>query len=238
MNTPLLSGLSYHGINLSLASLKTKDNLGIGEFFDLIPLIDWCGEIGFQVIQLLPLNDSSFDPSPYNAMSSCAINPIYLSLRKLHFLSDDIHHPFGQFQPFIDSKKIAYQQILTEKTNFLYRYYERFFSRYQQQVNYQEFIEKNDWLYLYSVFKVLKDTFHYQPWEDWPKEIQQPTPSHITKLYHEHKKMCDFYIFLQFLSFGQLKEVHHYASKKRIFLKGDLPILLSPESVDVWYKPH
>ena len=39
-----------HGINIPLASLKTAQSSGIGEFADLILLIDWCHDVGFEVI--------------------------------------------------------------------------------------------------------------------------------------------------------------------------------------------
>ena len=80
---------AHHGINLPLASIHSKQSCGIGEFHDLIPLIDWCKKVGFDVIQLLPLNDSGSDPSPYNALSSCALHPIYLSLSDLPFVKED-----------------------------------------------------------------------------------------------------------------------------------------------------
>jgi len=69
-----------HGINIPLASIRTEKSSGIGEYLDLIPLIDWCAEIGLDIIQLLPLNDSGHDPSPYNAQSMYALHPIYLRL--------------------------------------------------------------------------------------------------------------------------------------------------------------
>ena len=83
-----LIGLSpHHGLNIPLFSLHSKKSSGIGEFLDLIPMIDWCKEIGFDLIQLLPLNDTGFESSPYNAFSSVALHPIYLSLWALPYLS-------------------------------------------------------------------------------------------------------------------------------------------------------
>ena len=73
----------HHGIIIPLFALHSKKSCGIGEFFDLIPLIDWCKSLKFDVIQLLPLNDSGNDQSPYNPISSCALDPIYLSLADL-----------------------------------------------------------------------------------------------------------------------------------------------------------
>ncbi len=77
---------THHGINFPLSSLHSKHSCGIGEFLDLIPIIDWCHRLKMDVIQLLPLNNVEGDPSPYNAFSSCALNSIYLSLHALPYL--------------------------------------------------------------------------------------------------------------------------------------------------------
>ena len=71
--------LPHHGINVPLLSIWTKSSSGHGDFLDLIPLIDWVSSTGFDIIQLLPLNDSGLDPSPYNPQSSLALNPVYLN---------------------------------------------------------------------------------------------------------------------------------------------------------------
>ena len=70
-------GIHHHkGINLPLSALHSHQSCGIGEFLDLIALIEWCSDLNIDTIQLLPLNDSGLYPSPYNALSSCALNPI------------------------------------------------------------------------------------------------------------------------------------------------------------------
>lgn len=38
---------------------------GMGEFTDLKMMVDWCVKSGLQIIQILPINDSGEDPSPY-----------------------------------------------------------------------------------------------------------------------------------------------------------------------------
>src|ERR1700730_16306272 len=78
----------HHGIALPLFSIRNPQSHGIGEFLDLIPLINWCKSIGFDVIQLLPLNDSGHDPSPYSAHSAMALHPIFLSVGALRFADE------------------------------------------------------------------------------------------------------------------------------------------------------
>src|SRR6186997_379179 len=42
--------------------------------------IDWSAEGGFKLVQLLPINETGGDNSPYNAISAVAIEPTTLEL--------------------------------------------------------------------------------------------------------------------------------------------------------------
>ena len=42
--------------------------------------IDWAAEIGFKLVQLLPINEMGGDHSPYNAISAVALEPTTLHL--------------------------------------------------------------------------------------------------------------------------------------------------------------
>src|SRR6266542_1860828 len=71
------------GVAVPLFSIYSADNQGIGSFDDIKILIDWCNEAGMTILQLLPLNEVGNDFSPYNSISSFAIDPMYLSVNKL-----------------------------------------------------------------------------------------------------------------------------------------------------------
>ncbi len=76
----------HHGFIVMLSSLHSEKSTGIGEFPDLIPMIIWAKKIGLDFIQLLPLNDTGEDPSPYNPVSTLALNPVFLGLSDLPYL--------------------------------------------------------------------------------------------------------------------------------------------------------
>ena len=80
--------MPHNGINVPVFSLKTETSSGIGDFLDLIPLIDWVSQIGFDVIQILPLNDTGLDTSPYNIQSAFALNPLFIKWPGLSLSND------------------------------------------------------------------------------------------------------------------------------------------------------
>src|SRR6266705_5936621 len=68
------------GVLAPLFALRGEVDLGIGDVAALREFIDWAAEIGFNLVQLLPINEIGADNSPYNAISAMAIEPTTLQL--------------------------------------------------------------------------------------------------------------------------------------------------------------
>src|ERR1700722_10542865 len=68
------------GVLAPLFGLRSENDLGIGDIAVLRQFIDWAAEIGFKLVQLLPINEMGGDNSPYNAISAIAIEPTTLHL--------------------------------------------------------------------------------------------------------------------------------------------------------------
>src|SRR6186713_3730379 len=68
------------GVLTPLFALRSEDDLGIGDLATLREFVDWTAEIGFKLVQLLPINETGGDNSPYNAISAMAIEPTTLHL--------------------------------------------------------------------------------------------------------------------------------------------------------------
>jgi 4-alpha-glucanotransferase len=206
----------HHGIDIPLFSIRTKNSGGIGEFNDLIPLIDWCAELGLDVIQLLPLNDAGTGHYPYGAISAFATDPIFIHVKneKLSELNS---------LPHVDYKQVSHHKYLAFQKMF-----QDDFAKTSQTSEYKKFVKENSfWLEDYSTFRALKDQYQQKQWEKWPESPSVNNPENVS-----------FYMFLQFLCYQQFQKVKIYASEKNILVKGDLPILISRDSADVWKHPH
>src|SRR5713226_2435755 len=68
------------GVLAPLFGLRGENDLGIGDVAVLREFIDWAANIGFKLVQLLPINETGGDHSPYNAISAIAIEPTTLHL--------------------------------------------------------------------------------------------------------------------------------------------------------------
>ncbi len=229
----------FHGIDLPLSALRTRKSSGIGEFHDLLPMIDWAKSCGLNILQLLPLNDSGSDPSPYNAVSSTALHPIYLSLHALPYIDTlpELRGRLSSFAVHNEAQRIPYIEILLHKLQWLREYFEAVGSRILETTECRNFVEKHTWVTPYALFKTLRKLFHHQSWLYWPEEIKRPTHAQYDDLLKTNEKEIAFQTFLQYLSFSQLKQIKTYAEKQGVLLFGDIPLLINSESADVWAFP-
>lgn len=226
----------HHGMALMLGSLRTKNSCGIGEYLDLLPLIDYCKTVGFDIIQLLPINDSGEDPSPYNAISSLALHPIYLSLHALPNLEkhQELSSKLKNFSYFNKTERIDYHGVLKAKSDFLKAYYEKEKHHFIKNPDFQAFVKRCDWISDYGLYKALRESMTFMTWREWPEALKNPTDQRRKELKDIHQDEIEYFAFLQYLCSLQMNEVKEYATKQKVFIKGDIPILISPDSADVW----
>src|SRR6478735_10289334 len=71
------------GLLAPLFALRSETDLGIGDVGALRDFIDWAADLGFRVVQLLPVNETGNDNSPYNAISSVALEPTTIEITPL-----------------------------------------------------------------------------------------------------------------------------------------------------------
>ena len=227
---------NHQGFNIPLFSIHSENSYGIGEFPDLIPLIDWTKSVGFDVIQLLPINDSGRDTSPYSAISAFALNPIYIGLNALPNLDKypQLQEELRLMPKMPRSHRIAYTHVRKAKDTFLRHYFQIAGHEITKSKAFQTFVSMSPWLTGYALYKILKDQFNWISWEDWPQEFKSPTESQLQKLAHDHSEEIEWHSFLQFLCDQQLGIASKHALSQQVFLKGDIPILINRDSCEVW----
>ncbi len=235
------------GVAIPVFSLRSEESFGTGDFYDLKKLVDWAKITGQHFIQILPINDtilyhSNYDSYPYNAVSVYALHPIYLRLEELGDLDDKETKSYFALKkkklnknPFSD-----YQNVLNEKWKYFLLIYNKNGKKLFATKEYQTFFEENkNWLIPYAVFSFLRDKNGTPNFSKW-KEFQTYNAEEVEKLADKNSKSFDeigLYYFLQFHLHKQLIEVRDYAHSKGIALKSDVPIGVSPRSVDAWVEP-
>ncbi len=228
----------HHGIVIMLSALHSKKSCGGGEFLDLLPLLKWAPRVGLNFIQLLPLNDTGFDNSPYNPLSTLALNPVYLSLYALDHLNADLKKMVLKYQSQKLTQKYNYQKMRLQKFAFLRTYFDTCFSKIKTSSAFKKFLEENAWVNDYGLYCALSDFYHSDQPEKWPRNIQKISLTQKNEQLKKHSLEISFYQMIQFLCFTQLKHVRSIAEKNNVRLMGDLPFLVSKTSCDAWSYPE
>jgi 4-alpha-glucanotransferase len=225
------------GILTGLFSVYSSNSLGIGEFPDLNFLVDFCAKTSNSIIQLLPMNETGPLFCPYDSISSFAIEPAYLSLAAISGADKPaIKTALTKLKKdFPCGKKHVDYAIKDAKLEILWKIFEK---SDLNDKNFKKFIEANDyWLTDFALYKTLKYLNAGKPWYEWEDKYKNRQAKALNEIKKTHKQAFLFYQWLQWQAFFQFKKAKSYAVSKKILLKGDLPVLVSRDSADVWANP-
>ena len=236
------------GVAIPVFSLRSEDGFGIGEFNDLKKMVDWAKKTGQRLIQTLPINDTilyhtNYDSYPYNAVSVYALHPIYLHLEALGKLKDNKLKAYFETQKQeLNAKTFSdYENVMNVKWEFIKAIFPQESPAIFASDDYKTFFEANkEWLVPYAAFSYLRDlnsTPEFGKWSSFSiynkSEIEEFSSTDTT-----HYQEIALYYFLQYHLHKQLMEVRNYACSNGIAFKGDIPIGVSPRSVDAWMEPE
>ena len=237
------SGRDWKGAGTAIPvfSLRTEDDFGVGEFYDLKKMVDWAAETGQSILQLLPINDTTMlhtweDSYPYNPNSTFALHPQFLHLPAAGVKVDE---EYKALQAELNAlEQIDYERVNNAKLDLLHKAFDKTFKKLSATKGYQAFVENNaHWLLPYAAFCVLRDingTPDFSQWKGYAKYNKKK----VAAFCEEHKAEIDFWCFVQYHLDLQLSEVCKYAHSKGVIFKGDLPIGISRTSVDAWLYPE
>lgn len=235
------TGLSKRaGAAFPLFSVYSKNSIGAGEIPDLKLVTDWCNRTGMSIIQLLPLNELGSDYAPYNAISTFAIEPMYISIKKLK--NADLK-PFRKEIRSLKKNfpaggaKVNYN-IKNEKLLLLNKIFSTV--NLNELNGFKSFKENNyRWLKYYCLFKIISGMNNGKNWAEWDLKYRYIASYTAEKILKENENEMNFYVWVQWQLYEQLISVKKYAKRKNILIMGDIPFLVSRNSADVWaYKNY
>ena len=235
------------GVALPVFAMRSRNGLGVGEFADLKLLTDWAVQADMQLIQILPINDTTathtwVDSYPYAAISVFALHPQFIHLEGIAALKDKkAAKELAQIKEELNAKDfVDYEAVMAAKWKFLRLLYQQEKKKFLADADYRAFLAgQADWLVPYAAFSALRDRFGTADFHQWPAEFQ--TPQNLAALTAETAPDYDDYglfFFVQYHLDKQLREAVAYARARGVVLKGDLPIGIYRHSVDAWTQPE
>lgn len=236
------------GVAIPVFSLRSEQSFGVGDFGDLKKMIDWAVLTGQKVVQILPINDTTIthtwtDSYPYNSISIYAFHPMHIDLNQLEALEDA-----GQRESFEQQRlklnalpQVDYEAVNQYKLKYLHLLFQQMGETLLESTGFRQFFKENKhWLVPYSVFCYLRDKYGTPVFRNWP-EHQVYHEEVISRMAEEDtacRPIARFNYFLQYVLHIQLRAASEYARSKGVLLKGDIPIGISPNSVEAWTEPH
>ena len=252
--SPQTDLIKRYGIVVPLFSLRSHESCGIGQFTDLIDLVNFVEKIGAAMIQILPVFDTE-GHDPFNQISSFAFNPIYINLSKISVngqplpksFIDDINSAKFELEKYT---RIKYKEVLQFKLHILHKIFDNIVmsdldSNLLNQTDYKAFIRNNgEWLIPYALYSYYAEKYGTYNFRRWPhhnecisREMISKEISQIEANENDKNKLIFIY-WVQFICDLQFKEVKKFAERKKIALEGILPIGISINSSECWFDPQ
>ncbi|MDR1058460.1 MAG: 4-alpha-glucanotransferase, partial [Treponema sp.] len=230
------------GTVVPVGALRGPRSIGVGEFPDLVDFGRLCVKMGIGLVQLLPVNDTGYQSSPYSALTAFGLNPLYLCI-------GDLAEAAG-FEPkleeigrrFNGEARFPYEALLRAKMGLLREIYaagEKEIARKAEPGSpLGDWIWANPWVKEYAVFRRLKEKKEEKSWREWDSH-QRVTPGDIETLWNDPRQRSGnlFWAWLQEALDRQFGRAAAGLSEMGIVLEGDLPILMNEDSCDVWAHP-
>lgn len=236
------------GVSVPVFSLRSENSFGVGEFNDLFDFIDWAKQTGLKMVQILPVNETIashnwLDSYPYKSISVMALHPIYLNLDNIGPLNDEsLMAEFVALQKSLNQKtEVDYPEVLRHKSRYYKLIFDQDGEKLFKSTDFKQFFKANkEWLVPYAAFVYLRDKYKSPDFRTWG-EYSTYNPAKIEKLCSAKsyaREDIAVHYFIQYHLDKQLKEATTYARNNGIILKGDIPIGISPNSVEAWTEPH
>jgi 4-alpha-glucanotransferase len=239
------------GVLAPLFALRREDDLGIGDVAALREFIDWAAAIGFKLVQLLPINETGGDNSPYNAISAMAIEPTTLHLAP-GSPKDLTREDFDAALADVDLAKLRrgsvnYRRVKELKRRLLEKAFSQFTAGADEDrlSAFQKFGEEEaSWLEDYALFRALmeenRDSEAWDKWQPnhrtiekarvWLRELPQDRQATFAA-------RQNFFRYVQWIAHEQWRDLKTHAEQRGVAVMGDIPFGVSYYSADVFARP-
>lgn len=243
------------GILAPLFALKGANDLGVGDVGALRELVDWSAANGFHLVQLLPVNETGNDHSPYNAISSVALDPLTIeitpdSLPDLSAAEIQAEKKRFFFRQMYEGP-VLYHLVKPLKRALMRKAFENFKQVLEDRaalrtVAFEKWCAAQaDWLPGFAMFRVLmSEHANSERWDRWPLE-HRTLDSALAWL---EKQKAAFQAdwqerirevsYVQWIAWTQWGEAKAYADSKGVALMGDVPFGVSLYSADYFCRPE
>jgi len=239
------------GLLAPVTALRSRNDLGVGDTEALVEFVVWAAAKGFGLVQILPINETGNDHSPYNIISSMAIDPLTISttpdwlpdLTRKDFDAICAKHEVATLKP----GPVKYAAVAALKRELLQAAFRQIRTRKSDPMRARAFARfetsEADWLEPYSRFRALIEWSETEIVDSWPAAHRSPSAvieweSELDAASRKRfRDLARFYRYVQWVARTQWKTVRAACERLGVALMGDIPVGVSLYSADVWETP-
>ncbi|AJQ94967.1 4-alpha-glucanotransferase [Gynuella sunshinyii] len=251
------------GTAIQLYSLRSEHNWGIGDFSDLIELIQELASLGAGFVGLNPIHAlypvNAEHVSPYSPSNRNFLNPLYVDVLKVFEFSENMELQDWYNSSEVQSelarlraeKMIPYSRVSELKQHAFRLLFQTFRQHHvnrhtERFLSFRKFLDEGGLpLFQHCLFEALSEYFHQQNpaacgWASWPEMFLDIHSTEVQKFSESHAEEILFYQYLQFISDEQLQWADDAAktASMGLGLYRDLAVGADRGGAEVWSNPE
>ena len=241
------------GLLVPLFALRGRHDLGVGDTEALIEVIEWAAGNNFRAVQILPVNETGGDNSPYNVLSAFALDPLTITTHpsRLPELTPGDYRQITERHNLIAlrSGPVDYTGVKALKRELLEAAWRRFRKgdgRSGRSKIFARFLDQHSaWLPDYTLYRVLLEINHHvEDTSSWPLTQRNAKASRVWLASLSEQDYADveerrlFFAFVQWIAFSQWATVDDLAETMGVALIGDVPVGVAAGGADVFASPE
>ncbi|SKA30505.1 4-alpha-glucanotransferase [Consotaella salsifontis] len=239
------------GVACQLYGLRSRRNLGIGDFEDLGRLATIAGAVGAAFIGVNPLHALFLaDPgrfSPYAPSSRRFLNPFYIAIDQIEggpAAIDGVRAEAPEMFEGLDEDLVDYPRVGALKRRLLRSLFSARLEAIRGDEEFQRFCAGGgeplrDFALFEAISEKMVEAGHHAGWHSWPEEMRDRQGQAVKDFAAAHQDDLLFHLWLQYLAEAQLAAAQTRATGAgmRIGLYLDLAVGVAPDGAETWADP-
>lgn len=214
---------------------------GVGEIGDeAMTFIDALADAGQKVWQILPINATGNNASPYSATTTFAANPLLIDIDGL-IEAELLSHEEVAHLKELPQEKVDYQVTVPARLAVLHLAGRRLATKPNHPLapGLAAFKARHGraWLDDYALFEAISVSRQRQGWMHWPDGLRARDPEALAQARTDLAEDIAAIEALQFLFDLRWQRLRQHAASKGIMIIGDMAIFVAHDSADVWARP-
>ena len=231
-----MTGKRASGILLHISSLPGDYGIGtLGkEAYRFVDFLESAGQTYWQILPVCPVGKGN---SPYHSFSSFAGNAAFIDPDDLHDLGYLTEDELAAAKSDSDPLKVDFDAVKASRDTLFAAVFPRFIAA--PPSDFEDFCRENaDWLDDYALFMSIREHKGDLPLQKWEADIRSHRPKTVAMWKVKCAERVRYHQMLQYLFFRQWNALKAYANAHGVYIIGDLPIYVAPDSADVWADAH